>query len=111
MEPTAKRPRYKHALVDLSSGHIDGIAVLAVDRLTRRTNQVRPILNALEEMGGRLFALWDELDTACNDPDHNTELRLHELVERAEREARRTSRRYKMLAEHRARKGLHHLGT
>jgi site-specific DNA recombinase len=106
--PTAKRPRYKHALVDLSSGWIDGIAVLAVDRLTRRTNQVRPILNALEEMGGRLFALWDELDTAYNDPEHNTELRLHELVERAEREARRTSRRYKMLAEHRARKGLHH---
>jgi DNA invertase Pin-like site-specific DNA recombinase len=83
--PTAKRPRYKHALVDLSSGWIDGIAVLAVDRLTRRTNQVRPILNALEEMGGRLFALWDELDTAYNDPEHNTELRLHELVERAER--------------------------
>jgi site-specific DNA recombinase len=109
--PTAKRPRYKHALVDLSSGWIDGIAVLAVDRLTRRTNQVRPILNALEEMGGRLFALWDELDTAHNDPVHNTELRLLELVERAEREARRTSRRYKMLAEHRARKGLHHPGN
>jgi site-specific DNA recombinase len=109
--PSAKRPRYKHALVDLSSGWIDGIAVLAVDRLTRRTNQVRPILNALEEMGGRLFALWDELDTAYNDPEHNTELRLHELVERAEREARRTSKRYKLLAEHRARKGLHHPGN
>jgi DNA invertase Pin-like site-specific DNA recombinase len=66
--PDAKRPRYKHALVDLSSGWIDGIAVLAVDRLTRRTNQVRPILNALEELGGRLFALWDELDTAYDDP-------------------------------------------
>jgi DNA invertase Pin-like site-specific DNA recombinase len=109
--PKAKRPRYKHALVDLSSGWIDGIAVLAIDRLTRRTDQVRPILNALEEMGGRLFALWDELDTAYNDPEHNTELRLHELVERAEREARRTSKRYKMLAQHRARKGLHHPGN
>ena len=109
--PDAKRPRYKHALVDLSSGWIDGIAVLAVDRLTRRTNQVRPILNALEEMGGRLFALWDELDTAYNDPEHNTELRLHELVERAEREARRTSRRYKALADGRARRGLHHPGN
>jgi DNA invertase Pin-like site-specific DNA recombinase len=109
--PTAKRPRYKHALVDLASGWIDGIAVLAIDRLTRRTNQVGPILNALEEMGGRLFALWDELDTACNDPEHNTELRLHELVERAEREARRTSKRYKMVAQHRARKGLHHPGN
>jgi hypothetical protein len=43
---------------------------------------VRPILNALEQMGGRLFELWDELDTAYNDPDHNTELRLHELVPR-----------------------------
>ena len=109
--PTAKRPRYKHALVDLSSGWIDGIAVLAVDRLTRRTNQVRPILNSLEQMGGRLFALWDELDTAYNDPEHKTELRLHELVERAEREARRTSKRYKLLAQHRARRGLHHPGN
>jgi DNA invertase Pin-like site-specific DNA recombinase len=109
--PDAKRPRYKHALVDLSSGWIDGIAVLAVDRLTRRTNQVRPILNALEEMGGRLFALWDELDTAYDDPEHNTELRLHQLVERAEREARRTSKRYKMLADGRARRGLHHPGN
>jgi DNA invertase Pin-like site-specific DNA recombinase len=109
--PNAKRPRYKHALVDLSSGWIDGIAVLAVDRLTRRTNQVRPILNALEEMGGRLFALWDDLDTACNDPENNTELRLRMLVERAEAEARRTSKRYKMLAENRARRGLHHSGN
>jgi site-specific DNA recombinase len=79
---------------------------LAVDRLTRRRDQVRPILNAMEEMGGRLFFLWDELDTASDDPD--TELRLHELVARAEREAERTSRRYKLVAQHRARKGLHH---
>ena len=104
--PGAKRPRYKHALVDLAAGYIDGIACLAVDRLTRRRDQVRPILNAMEEMGGRLFFLWDELDTASDDPD--TELRLHELVARAEREAERTSRRYKLVAEHRARKGLHH---
>jgi site-specific DNA recombinase len=104
--PGAKRPRYKHALVDLAAGYIDGIACLAVDRLTRRRDQVRPILNAMEEMGGRLFFLWDELDTASDDPD--TELRLHELVARAEREAERTSRRYKLVARHRARKGLHH---
>jgi DNA invertase Pin-like site-specific DNA recombinase len=104
--PGAKRPRYKHALVDLAAGYIDGIACLAVDRLTRRRDQVRPILNAMEEMGGRLFFLWDELDTASDDPD--TELRLHELVARAEREAERTSRRYKLVAKHRAQKGLHH---
>jgi len=104
--PGAKRPRYKHALVDLAAGAIDGIAVLAVDRLTRRRDQCRPILNALEAMGGRLFALWDELDTASDDPD--TELRLYELVARAEREAIRTSERYKLVARHRARKGLHH---
>jgi hypothetical protein len=60
----------------------------------------------MEEMGGRLFFLWDELDTASDDPD--TELRLHELVARAEREAERTSRRYKLVAKHRAQKGLHH---
>jgi DNA invertase Pin-like site-specific DNA recombinase len=108
-QPGAKRPRYKHALVDLAAGYIDGIACLAVDRLTRRRDQVRPILNAMEEMGGRLFFLWDELDTASDDPD--TELRLHELVTRAEREAERTSRRYKLVAQHRARKGLHHPGN
>jgi DNA invertase Pin-like site-specific DNA recombinase len=104
--PGAKRPRYKHALVDLATGYIDGIACLAVDRLTRRRDQVRPILNAMEGMGGRLFFLWDELDTASDDPD--TELRLHELVARAEREAERTSRRYKLVAKHRAQMGLHH---
>ena len=102
-QPGAKRPRYKHALVDLAAGYIDGIACLAVDRLTRRRDQVRPILNAMEEMGGRLFFLWDELDTASDDPD--TELRLHELAARAEREAERTSRRYKLVAKHRAQKG------
>jgi site-specific DNA recombinase len=32
---------------------------------------------------------------------------LHELVMRAEREAERTSQRYKLAAQHRARKGLH----
>jgi site-specific DNA recombinase len=105
-QPGAKRPRYKHALVDLANGYIDGIACLAVDRLTRRRDQVRPILNAMEEMGGRLFFLWDELDTASDDPD--TELRLHELVARAEREAERTSRRYKLVAKHRALQGKHH---
>jgi hypothetical protein len=54
-KPGAPRPRFKHALVDLASGTIDGIAVLCIGRLTRRRDQVRSILNALEEMGGRLF--------------------------------------------------------
>jgi site-specific DNA recombinase len=106
-KPGAPRPRFKHALVDLASGTIDGIAVLCVDRLTRRRDQVRPILSALEELDGRLFALWDELDTADDHPKINTELRLRELVARAEREAVRTSQRYKLAAQHRARKGLH----
>jgi site-specific DNA recombinase len=105
-KPGAPRPRFQHALVDLAAGKIDGIAVLNIDRLTRRKDQVRPILNALEEMGGRLFSLEDELDTADDSPDSNTELRLHELVARAEREARRTSERMKLMAKHRARKGL-----
>jgi len=58
-------------------------------------------------MGGRLFALWDGLDTADNHPESNTDLRLRELVARAEREAVRTSQRSKLAAQHRARKGLH----
>jgi site-specific DNA recombinase len=103
--PGVKRPRYENALADLAAGRIDGIACLAVDRLTRRRDQVRPILNAVGQMKGRLFFLWDELDTISDDPD--TELRLHELVARAEREAERTSRRYKLVAQHRARQGKH----
>jgi site-specific DNA recombinase len=108
-KPGAPRPRYKHALVDLEAGYIDGIACLAVDRLTRRRDQVRPILNAMEQMKGRLFFLWDELDTESDDPD--TELRLHELAARAEREAERTSKRYKLAARYRAKKGLHQNGS
>jgi DNA invertase Pin-like site-specific DNA recombinase len=108
--PGAKRPRFKHALVDIAAGRIDGIAVLNIDRLTRRKDQVRPILNALEAMGGRLFSLEDELDTADNDPESNTELRLYQLVERAEREARRASERMKLAIRHRARQGLPHRG-
>jgi site-specific DNA recombinase len=110
-KPGAPRPRFKHALVDLAAGKIDGIAVLNIDRLTRRKDQVRPVLNALGEMGGRLFSLEDELDTADHSPDSNTELRLHELVARAEREARRTSERMRLMARHRARKGLHQNGS
>jgi DNA invertase Pin-like site-specific DNA recombinase len=110
-KPGAPRPRFKHALVDLAAGKIDGIAVLNIDRLTRRKDQVRRVLNALEEMGGRLFSLEDELDTADDNPDSNTELRLHELVARAEREARRTSERMRLMARHRARKGLHQNGS
>jgi DNA invertase Pin-like site-specific DNA recombinase len=45
--PGVNRPRFKHALVDIAAGRIDGIAVLNIDRLTRRKDQVRPILNAL----------------------------------------------------------------
>jgi len=108
--PGANRPRFKHALVDIAAGRIDGIAVLNVDRLTRRKDQVRPILNALEAMGGRLFSLEDELDTADDDPESNTELRLYQLVERAEREARRASERMKLAIKHRARQGIPHRG-
>jgi len=100
--PKAKRPRYKSALADLEAGKINGIACLAVDRLTRRRDQVRPILNAMQAMGGRLLFVWDEIDTIYDDPEHPTELRLHEAVARAEREAERTSRRYKLVAQHRA---------
>jgi DNA invertase Pin-like site-specific DNA recombinase len=53
-KPGAPRPSYKNALVDLALGTIDGIAVLSIDRLTRRKDQVRPVLDALEAMGGRL---------------------------------------------------------
>jgi DNA invertase Pin-like site-specific DNA recombinase len=108
-KPGAKRPRYENAISDLASGHIEGIACLDVSRLTRQRKQVRPILNAMQEMGGRLFFLWDGepgvgLDSMSDDPDF--ELKLHTLVARAEQEAERTSRRYKLAAQYRARQRL-----
>jgi site-specific DNA recombinase len=108
-KPGAPRPRYKHALVDLEAGYINGIACLDVSRLTRRRDQVRPILNAMQAMGGRLLFLWDNLDTASDDPD--IELKLHTLAARDEEEAERTSRRYKQAARFRAKKGLHQNGS
>jgi DNA invertase Pin-like site-specific DNA recombinase len=110
-KPGARRTRFKDALADLEAGRIHGIAVLNIDRLTRQIGQVRPILNALQQMGGRLFSLEDELDTAdVGDPEHPTELRLMELVAKAEREARRTSERWKLVHKHRVIKGLPHRG-
>jgi len=110
-KPGARRKRFKDALADLEAGRIHGIAVLNIDRLTRQIGQVRPILNALQAMGGRLFSLEDELDTAdVGDPEHPTELRLMELVAKAEREARRTSERWKLVHKHRVIKGLPHRG-
>jgi DNA invertase Pin-like site-specific DNA recombinase len=105
--PGAKRPRFENALVDLASGIIDGIAVLSIDRLARRKDQVHPVLHALEALGGRLLSLEDELDTADDRPGNATERRLLELVARAERESARTSQRTKLMAKHRARRGLH----
>jgi len=106
-KPGVLRPNYKNALVDLASGAIDGIAVLSIDRLIRRKDQIRPVLDALEALGGRLLSLEDELDTADDRPDSDTELRLRDLVARAERESARTSERMKLMAKHRARRGLH----
>jgi DNA invertase Pin-like site-specific DNA recombinase len=105
-KPGAKRPRYEDALVDIASGAIDGIAVLSIDRLVRRKDQLQPILDALDARGGRLLALEYKLDTADDRPGNDTELRLRELVARAERESASTSQRIKLMAKHRARRGL-----
>jgi site-specific DNA recombinase len=106
-KPGAKRPRYENALVDLASGVIDGIAVLSIDRLARRNDQVRAVLHAVEALGGRLISLEDGLDTADDRLGADAERRLGELVARAERESVTTSQRSKLMAKHRARRGLH----
>jgi site-specific DNA recombinase len=105
----AKRPRYTSALEGLEAGYFDGIACTALDRLTRRRDQIRPILNAMQALGGRLLFIWDKLDTASDDPD--IELKLHTLAARAEQEAERTAYRYKQAARYRAKKRLHQPGS
>jgi DNA invertase Pin-like site-specific DNA recombinase len=60
----AKRPEFENALIDLQAGRIDGLACWKVDRLVRRTNQYRRVLDVLEKSGGRLFSLSEGIDTA-----------------------------------------------
>jgi site-specific DNA recombinase len=60
----AKRPEFQNALDDLKAGRIDGIAVWKLDRLARRMTETYRVIRALEESGGRLFSLKDQLDTA-----------------------------------------------
>jgi len=110
-KPGAQRPRFRNALADLAAGKIDGIAVLNIDRLTRRKDQVRPVLNALEEMGGRSSRSKTNQIQPTTIPIAILSYALHELVARAEREARRTSERMRLMARHRARRGLHQNGS
>jgi site-specific DNA recombinase len=108
----AKRREFENALLDLQAGRIDGIAVWKIDRLVRRTNQYRHVLDVLEESGGRLFSQQEGIDTAAEGTAKIiTNIVLNILVSLAEMESDNISVRLVLLAEERARQGKVHRGS
>ena len=108
----AQRPEFQNALADLEAGRIDGIAVWKIDRLVRRANQYRHVLDVLEASGGRLFSLSEGIDTAAEGTAKvTTNIVLGILVALAEMESDNTSARLVLLAEERARQGKVHRGS
>jgi site-specific DNA recombinase len=102
----AKRKEYENALEDLRSGHIDGIIVWKLDRLTRRRSQKRRIVSLLEECGGRLYSIVEGLDTADPEKEKITEIALALYIGSAEDESASIGERVSLMYADRARKGL-----
>jgi site-specific DNA recombinase len=102
----AQRPEFEAALLDLQAGRIDGIAVWRIDRLVRRSEQFRRVLDVLEGSGGRLFSLVEGIDTSDPDRRFVNELILDMLTRLAEMEAEGTAQRMMLMHEDRARQGL-----
>jgi site-specific DNA recombinase len=103
----AKRPEFENALLDLKAGRIDGLAAWRPDRLVRRASQLRRVLNAVEDSGGRLLFLTPALiDTADTENRAFTALFLDLLVAFAEMESEAIGDRIALMHQDRARKGL-----
>jgi site-specific DNA recombinase len=101
-----KRQDFKNALLDLKAGRIDGIICWKLDRLTRRRSQARRLLTLLEDCGGRLFVVKDDIDTADPAKRETTELVVNVLTGIAEGESRAIGERISLMHLDRARKGL-----
>jgi site-specific DNA recombinase len=104
--PRAKRVEYENALDDLRAGRIDGIIVWKLDRLTRRASERRRIVHLLEECGGRLYSIVEEIDTANPDKKQWTETGIQMHVNSAEAESEAIGTRVRLMHDDRARKGL-----
>ena len=102
----AKRPEFTNALDDLRAGRIDGLIVWKLDRLTRRRNQIPPILTTLEECGGRLISVVEGIDTADPAKRQITEIALQIYIGAAESESEAISERVRLLHLDRAKKGM-----
>ena len=102
----ARRPDFENALTDIRAGHIDGIIVWKVDRLTRRRSQARKLLTILEECGGRLATVVEGIDTADPSKREITEIALAIYAGSAEAESEAIGERVSLMHLDRARKGL-----
>jgi site-specific DNA recombinase len=108
--PRAKRTEYENALEDLKAGRINGIIVWKLDRLTRQRSQIRRIIALLQECGGRLVSVHENIDTADPDKKQITDVALALYAGIAEGESEAISARVRLMNYDRARKGLAHRG-
>jgi DNA invertase Pin-like site-specific DNA recombinase len=106
-DPKVRRPEFENALQDLASGRIGGLACWRPDRLCRRTDDLRRVLTALQQSGGRLLCLTPMvIDTADTANQALTTIFLDMLVAFAQMESDGIGERVSLMHRSRARKGL-----
>jgi DNA invertase Pin-like site-specific DNA recombinase len=99
-----KRPEYENALDDLARGRIDGLACYKLDRLIRRNRNYREVQDVLQQTGGRLLALKDNINTG-SEQSFADGFMLDFLARSAEQESRNISVRVISAHGRRARQG------
>jgi site-specific DNA recombinase len=108
-DPRAKRLEFENALSDLASGRIGGLACWRPDRLCRRSEDLRRVLTALQQSGGRLLCLTPMvIDTADTANQALTTIFLDMLVAFAQMESEGIGERVSLAHRSRARQGLTH---
>jgi site-specific DNA recombinase len=102
----SKRPEFENALDDVRAGRIDGIIVWKLDRLSRRTSEIRRITTFLEDHGSRLVSIHENIDTADPVKKEITNLLLAVLAGQAQAESESISARVRLHHYDMARKGI-----
>ncbi|WP_040165063.1 recombinase family protein [Microbacterium gorillae] len=107
-KPGVQRPDFDAAVAAVTSGEVAILGVWKLDRLSRRgAGQVGTVLDALDEAGGRIVFLKDNLDSAVA----NSRMLIVMLSELARAESASTSLRVTAKKEHQRKQGLYLGGT
>ncbi|HEY0471477.1 MAG TPA: recombinase family protein, partial [Kribbella sp.] len=79
-----RRTAYERMLTDARAGHVDGIVVWHVDRLTRQPRELEDIIDAAEEHGISLATVQGELNLST--PNGRSVARMLGVMARQESE-------------------------